>query len=194
MGHNSPFDIGKLDASCERLNLPQRFNADDAIDTLKLARAMLRLKSNTLESCASHFGLAGENQEFHNSMFDVEMTQALGQILLCQLLQQDIPKGNIQPVIFNFFEFKKSKAVNRTYVATSAGQVYYDRVTGLWGAGTAKSPLDINTLDMEYIDRVCQMICDEYGIKDIGKVKGDLQIPYELRTERGILASRSTKS
>lgn len=193
MGHNSPFDIGKINSACERLFRPEEFDVSEHIDTLKLARAMLRLKDNSLSSCAKHFNLTNENDEFHNSMFDVEMTLELGKRLLAQLLNQNIPKGNIQPVIFGFFEFKKSKAVNRTYVTTSKGQLYYDRVTGLWGAGTAKQPLNIDTFDMEYVDRVCQMICDEYGIKDIGKVKGELQVPYELRTEKGILANRSIK-
>jgi len=182
MGHNTPFDVGKLNAAMERVNVASRmFDAEATIDTLPLARALLKLSHHRLVDCCEALNIISQEEEFHNALFDVEMTAELGCVLIAKLLKEKPQNGGIRPLVFGFSEFVKSKNVNRVYVTTSVGQLYYDRISHLWGGGTAKSPVDIEKIDMEYIDALCQKICDEKGIKSISHVKGKVDVPYDLR-------------
>jgi DNA polymerase III subunit epsilon len=72
VAHNAPFDVAFLDAELERLGLP--LIANPVLDTLVLARRLLRLPSHSLRSLATHLGLP---RPTHRAMDDVLALQGL---------------------------------------------------------------------------------------------------------------------
>lgn len=153
-GHNSNFDIGFLRALFERNNA---FFPDEVleVDTLPFARDVIpasEVENYKLGTLAHHFGL-DENVTFHSAIEDVQVTIKLFYMLYTEALAHvnEQPCGGYRPDVREINYWAGFKGFSRIYVNTSAGSVYFDVRKKTW----APKDVDMNTLDMAYIEKVC---------------------------------------
>lgn len=85
IAHNAPFDLAFLRNELARLDLPPPDNY--VIDTLALARRLLRRSSYSLQTLAHDLGLAAPN---HRAEADVRALRGLFAYLVRQLAEQEI--------------------------------------------------------------------------------------------------------
>lgn len=81
VAHNAPFDMGFLEAECERLGVPTP--ARPVLDTLGLARRLLALPSHSLGALCAHFEIERENA--HRAADDAHATWTLACAMLASV-------------------------------------------------------------------------------------------------------------
>lgn len=172
--YNSQFDADMYQSALDRLHITREI---DHFDVLEAARAIMPgLDNYKLANVAEHLNLVPEDSSFHNSMFDVEMTLAV--IKKVMQMFKEMPNetsiGKIRPSVYALNPWSKGRN-QRVYIPTSAGSVYFDKIGKYFGAGTAKEPLDIDTLDMEYVEEQCLKIAIENGYDKLEQVKEPLK-------------------
>lgn len=151
--YNSDFDAGMYQGALSRVGLQRTIQH---FDVLGLARDVVEGPENyKLATVADYLKVIPENANFHNSMFDVEMTLEVLKKCVPMLQQMYRERSSVQnsirPKVYGLNPWERGKQ-KRIYIPTSVGSVYYDKINKRYGAGTAKEPLDINTLDMEYVE------------------------------------------
>lgn len=187
LGYNSnSFDLGMLRAAHERLGIQVEL---DGFDVLWMARdAMLPTKNVKLKTVAEELGVVPDSQNFHEAMFDVQMTLsvflALGPMLKKavqeekerwqQCSETSFGSRGIQPKIYSISPFCKGHT-QRVYIHTSVGAVFYDKIKKHYGAGTKDEPLDIQVLDMAYIEAEVANVLKKHGIDSIDHVKTSIK-------------------
>lgn len=67
--HNAKFDIGFINSELERINKP-KFNLDNAIDTLDMARKKFPGASASLDSLCKRFNIDTSAREKHGALID----------------------------------------------------------------------------------------------------------------------------
>lgn len=171
--YNSSFDANMYAHALERLHITREI---DHFDVLEAARTMCPgLEIYKLATVAEYLDVIPEDANFHDSMFDVEMTLAVMKKVL--KMYRESPKEDngdkIRPKVFALNPWSKGKN-QRLYIPTSAGSVYYDKIGKYFGAGTADKPLDIDTLDMNYVEAQCIKIAVTNGFDKLSQVNEPL--------------------
>lgn len=157
-GHNVSFDTGMLKGFYTRNALDWN-NGVIELDTLEMARDIIP-KSDTpnykLGTLAELCGFAG-GVSFHSAIEDIQVTAKLFQMFFMNYwaMEDDEPampdSGKIQPEIREINFWEGYRGYSRIYVTTSAGSVYYD----IRGHSWSGKDVDINTLDLNYIEKEC---------------------------------------
>lgn len=171
--YNSQFDADMVSAGFKRVGIDRNI---DHFDVLEAVRVMLPgLERYKLIDVAEYMGVVPEDASFHNSMFDVEMTLEIlkNLVTLYKEYKPEDDSGKIRPKIYALNPWSKGSN-QRIYIPTSAGTVYFNKIGKYFGAGTAKEPLDIDTLDMNYIESECLKIAWKNGYERLEQVKDSL--------------------
>lgn len=185
LAYNDSFDVSMLGTAHGRLGIEQNI---DSFDVLRMARDAMVSENNKLRTVAEALDVVPEDENFHEAMFDVRMTIAVF-LKLKEILKEKaekeaqknapqtvlfggehLPVGPLRPRIYSISPFSKGKT-QRVYISTNIGSIFYDKIRHYWGAGTKSEPLDINLIDMPYVEQSATGILRRHGIESIDKVK-----------------------
>lgn len=163
--YNSPFDTKMVEGSMRKYGVNIKL---DHFDVLRLARDVLAneaIENHKLKTVSDYLGVTPEGEAFHNALFDVESTVRVFKALMERVKQMSITEGNLRPKIFSIRPWGYGK-MQRLYVQTSLGSVWFDKIRGNWG--TKDAPID--DLDMAYIEGTCLEMAAKAGYDGLSKV------------------------
>ncbi|MCR5480356.1 MAG: 3'-5' exonuclease [Ruminococcus sp.] len=163
--YNSPYDVAMVTKSMAREGVEVEM---DSFDVLKFARDVLaneKMENHKLKTVSDYLGVTPETENFHNALFDVEMTISVFKALLRKAKTLDINQGYQRPRVFSLRPWEAGMN-KRIYVQTSAGSVWFDKIKQVWGAKDAP----IEQLDMSYIEAEARRMANEAGFETLQKV------------------------
>lgn len=171
---NEPFDTRFMSSSYERAapNGEQQFQPSVRLDVLEMARDRVNKEDTQnykLATVAALFGL--EDAQFHSAIEDVRVTKRLFDIFFKEYLDDSLTSSTTsktRPHISSLSSYEGFKGLNRIYVNTDSGTVFYDLRTKTWG----EKDTDMDLLDMEYIEKTAWNLTGSTCQKEFEKFKG----------------------
>jgi len=120
IAHNAAFDMGFLNAECDRLNHPKLKN--DVIDTLALARKKFPGSRHTLDALCNRFGVDSSGRTFHGALLDSELLVEVYTELMGGLQGNILTELEEEATAALTTNFKTPKTHNRTPRPTPPSQ------------------------------------------------------------------------
>ena len=164
VAYNSEFDYEMLTSAFERAGIKRNI---EHFDVREVAYDMIPNCTNfKLQTVCEYLELVKE-ENFHNAMFDVEMTfEILKKYYLTYLNFDNMEMSKAKAKVFALNPWSIGKN-HRIYVPTSVGSFYYDVIKKHWGEKDASFD-DANMIDIE--EQAIKMALKK-GYTSLGKVK-----------------------
>lgn len=155
------------------------FQPAGCIDCIKMARNRLRLKEDIenfkLATVGAYFGI---KFEAHSAIEDTRTTGKLVQIFIHEYAadaaepEAVVPNGTLRPNIQTVSYWPGFKGFSRIYLNMDTGSVYYDIRSSAWGG----KDIDINTLDMVWIEQEAFRIVGATSEAEFAQFKGEIRV------------------
>lgn len=155
------------------------FQPAGCIDGIKMARNRLRRQEDVenfkLATVGAFFGI---EFQAHSAIEDTRTTGKLVQIFIHEYAadaaepEAVIPNGALRPNIQTVSYWPGFKGFSRIYLNMDTGSVYYDIRSSAWGG----KDIDINTLDMAWIEQEAFRIVGVTSEAEFAKFKGEIRI------------------
>lgn len=155
------------------------FQPVGCIDGIKMARNRLRqmedVENFKLTTVGAFFGI---EFQAHSAIEDTRTTGKLVQIFIHEYAndaiapENTVPAGTLRPNIQTVSYWPGFRGFARIYLNMDAGSVYYDIRSSAWGG----KDIDINTLDMAWIEQEAFRIVGVTSEAEFAKFKGEIRI------------------
>lgn len=175
--HNTPFDLSFIQALYDRQG--EFFDVASTFDTMAMVRdlfSVYKMRSIRLGDVAKALGLTSGEENFHNSLDDVRMTQKIFSHLKGEYGKLPLPqdkKGHPIPRITShwFWENPKNSKMKRIYFSTDCGKIFFEKFDRSFGIGT-DGQVSMDDIDMEsFIRNACRRL----GVDDVEEMS---HIPF----------------
>ena len=170
--YNERFDVPILRAMAERMH--SKLAPDMVLDVLDMARDLVpkeQSKSHKLGAIAELYNIQVNNGlDFHNAIFDAEVTAKLFFVFIYEYAEQkkkSTPSKKRKAAVLDVSPWKRGK-LNRIYVNTNFGSVYYDIVSKTW----EDKDLDMEQFDMDNIREQVFRMTNCESEEELRKYKG----------------------
>lgn len=164
IAYNSDFDFGMITEAFKRVGIEREI---EHFDVREIAYDMVSdSKDFKLKTVCERLKLI-ENENFHNSMFDVEMTLKIIQKFYIDYLNFtniEKSKAKVKVYALNPWSIGKNR---RLYVPTSNGTFYYDMIKKNWGEKDGS----IDSVNMEDIEKQAINLANKKGYPSLANVK-----------------------
>lgn len=173
--HNTPFDLSFIQALYDRQG--EFFDVASTFDTMAMVRdlfSVYKMRSIRLGDVAKALGLISGDENFHNSLDDVRMTQKIFSHLKGEYGKIPLPqdkRGYPIPRITShwFWENPKNSKMKRIYFSTDCGKIFFERFDRSFGTD---GQVSVDDIDMEsFIRNACRRL----GVDDVEEMS---HIPF----------------
>lgn len=149
-----------------------------SVDCIKMARNRLTkdvdVENYKLATVGAFFGI---DFQAHSAIEDTRATGKLAQIFLREYANEERESeetkssGTLRPAIGRISFWPGFKGFSRIYVNMNIGSVYYDIRSSSWGG---KDDLDVNTIDMEWLESEVFRITGANNEKEFSAFRGEI--------------------